>query len=67
MNNNTKRLAREWAERIKAAPEGTYTPRAIAAAEHILATTTPPTMAEVEWNNEEHHLAGATPTQALTW
>lgn len=29
------------------------------AAQHILATTTPPTMADVEWNDEKHYLAGA--------
>ena len=59
-NNSTEQLARRWAERIKSAPERTYIPGTIAAAEHILATTTPPTMADVEWDDEKHHLAGAT-------
>lgn len=60
MSNNTARLARKWAERIKAAPDETYVDDVVAAAEHILATTTPPTMADVEWDDEKHHLGGAT-------
>ena len=59
MNNNTERLARKWAERIMATPEREYAPSTIAAAEHILATTTPPTMADVEWDDDKHYLAEA--------
>lgn len=59
MSDDTQRLARAWAERIKAAPDETYVDDVVAAAEHILATTTPPTMADVEWDDEKHHLAGA--------
>lgn len=59
MNNNTERLARKWAERIMATPEREYAPSTIAAAEHILATTTPPTMADVEWDDDEHYFAEA--------
>lgn len=53
-----ERLAREWAEKIKSAPE-MCAPVLVAAAEHILATTDPPTMADVEWDDEKHYLAGA--------
>ena len=68
MSNNTARLAREWAEEYqndwpKFTP-GTHAAelveKAKAAAEHILATTTEPTMADAEWDDEKHHLAGAT-------
>ena len=58
MSNDTQRLARQWADKILTSEAGT--PEALAAAEHIKATTTPLTMADVEWDNEEHHLAGAT-------
>lgn len=54
-----ERLAREWAEKIKSAPE-MCAPVVVAAAEHILATTAPLTMADVDWNDEKHYLAGAT-------
>ena len=58
--NNQQHLARKWAEEAKrAAPRHKYTDETHAAIEHILATTTPPTMADVEWNEEQHHLAGA--------
>lgn len=57
MSNNTARLARQWAENID---PSLLNERARAAAEHILATTTPLTMADVEWDYEKHHLAGAT-------
>ena len=59
MNDNTERLARELAEAVKSAPNGMFTPKVIANADHILATTTPQTMAEVEWDDEEHYLAEA--------
>ena len=61
MSNERERLAREWAEDCQG--EGklpAYGIAAQAAAEHILATTTPPTMQGVQWEHEKHHLAGAT-------
>lgn len=61
MSNERERLAREWAEDCQG--EGklpAYGIAAQAAAEHILATTTEPTMAGVKWEHEKHHLAGAT-------
>lgn len=58
MSNETARLAREWAEFALTVPEGS--PGSRAAAEYIMATTSPLTMADVEWDDEKHHLAGAT-------
>lgn len=55
--NDTQRLAREWAENIDPL---LLNERARAAIEHVLATTTPMTMADTVWDDEEHHLAGAT-------
>lgn len=60
MNNDTERLARQVAKAVKNAPNGMFTLKVIDAADHILSTTTPPTMADVEWDDDEHHLAGAT-------
>ena len=57
MSNNTARLAREWAESRN---PNSLTGAAKAAREHILATTDPLTMADVEWDDEKHHLGGAT-------
>lgn len=54
-------LARKWA--VDCQGEGklpAYGIAAQAAAEYILATTPPPTMADVEWDDEKHHLHGAT-------
>lgn len=60
MSNERERLAREWAEIKLAMPTGHLDADVIAAAEHILATTTDPlTMADVEWDDEKHRLAGA--------
>lgn len=60
MSNNTARLAREWAQ-FELGNAGVFSDKGrIAAIEHILATTTPLTMADVEWDDEKHHLAGAT-------
>lgn len=59
MNNDTERLARQLAEAVKSAPNGMFTLKVITAAEHILATTTPPTMADVEWDDDKHFLAEA--------
>ena len=61
MSNERERLAREWAEDCQG--EGklpAYGIAAQAAAEHILATTPEPTMEGVQWDDEKHHLAGAT-------
>lgn len=58
--NNQEKLAREWAESKLAMPTGHLDADVIAAANHILATTTKPTMADVEWDDEKHRLAGAT-------
>lgn len=50
-------LARQWAERNKACEVSS--PEIQAAANFILAHTTPPTMADVEWDFDKHYLAGA--------
>lgn len=60
MPNEQEKLAREWAEKVKSVPEINYGPEANAAAEIVLATTAPPSMADVEWDDEKHYLAGAT-------
>lgn len=56
MSNERERLARQWAEEAdpKLLSEMTRAVR-----DHILATTTRPTMADVEWD-DKHFLAGAT-------
>ena len=65
--NEQEQLARQWAEYYegdwpKFTP-GTHASelveKAKAAAEYILEHTAPPTMADVEWDHEKHHLAGA--------
>ena len=50
-------LARQWAEWNKSCEVSS--PEIQAAANFILAHTTPPTMADVEWDDEEHFLAEA--------
>ena len=57
---SNEKLARQWAERIKAAPDETYVDDVVAAAEHILATTTPLTMADVGWDHDKYACTGAT-------
>lgn len=60
MSNERERLARQWA--VDCQGEGklpAYGIAAQAAADHILATTTEPTMDEVEWNEDTHALTGA--------
>lgn len=57
-NENTARL-RRWAESVLAMPAGHHDGDMLAAADHILATTDPLTMADVEWD-DKHFLAGAT-------
>lgn len=50
-------LARQWAEWNKSCEVSS--PEIQAAANFILAHTTPPTMADVEWDDDEHYLAEA--------
>lgn len=50
-------LARQWAEWNKSCEVSS--PEIQAAANFILAHTTPPTMAEVEWDADKHYLAEA--------
>lgn len=54
-------LARQWAEWNKSCEVSS--PEIQAAANFILAHTTPPTMADVEWDDELHYLAEATSDQ----
>lgn len=56
MNTPTARLARQWAESVNPKMPNEYV---CAARDHILATTNPLTMADVEWKAEKHVLAGA--------
>ncbi|MHC2848816.1 hypothetical protein ACUXOC_000238 [Corynebacterium mucifaciens] len=60
MSDERERLARQWAERIKSVPELRYDLDANAAADFIFEHTSPPTMADVEWDDDKHYLAGAT-------
>lgn len=55
-----EQLAREWAERIMSTTLEMIDPVQRAAAEHILATTNKPTMADIQWCPAAHELAGAT-------
>lgn len=66
MSNDRERLAREWAVAITSVPN-IHSAITQAAAEHILATTTEPTMADVEWDDEKYRGAGATDTNGKTW
>lgn len=63
-NTNTNavvaRRARQWAKDAKAAPNAEYSVETLAAIEFVLANTDEPTMADVEWDWNEHCLAGAT-------
>lgn len=55
MTVNTENLAWQWAmDNITNDDVKTRT-----AAEHILTTTTPMTMADVEWDDKKHDMAGA--------
>ena len=58
MSNEKEKLARQWAEHAKTLKVSS--PEVVAASEYILATTTPPSMADVEWDGDKHFLAGAT-------
>lgn len=66
MSNDRERLAREWAVAITSVPN-IHSAITQAAAEHILDTTTEPTMADVEWDDEKYRGAGATDTNGKTW
>lgn len=50
-------IARQWAEWNKSCEVSS--PEIQAAADFILAHTTPPTMAEIEWDDDKHYLAEA--------
>lgn len=67
MRNEQEKLAREWAERIKSVPPGYHDQMHHAAADHILATTAPPTMADVEWDDEKHRGLGAVDEAGQEW
>ena len=55
-NNTDAQIAREWAEKISIREKITFSvdDETLAAARHILAATTPPTMADLGWDNEAH-------------
>ncbi|WP_288750484.1 hypothetical protein [uncultured Corynebacterium sp.] len=57
MRNEHERLARQWAEQVD--PRYPVSALEEAARDYILATTTKPTMNDVEWDDEKHFLAGA--------
>ena len=57
--SDRENLARQWAEEIKSVPHVYHDEKHHAAADHILDTTTPLTMADVEWDYDTHYLAGA--------
>lgn len=50
---------RQWADGVMSNPEA-HSEIEVYAAMHIIDTTNPLTMADVEWDSEKHHLAGAT-------
>lgn len=62
MTRTDAQIAREWAEGFikHAATAQIVDAGELAAARHVLATTTPPTMADIAWDDEAHHLAEAT-------
>ena len=55
-NNTDAQIAREWERRAVDSAENAQpvSRGALAAARHILATTTPPTMVDVEWDDDAH-------------
>lgn len=59
MSNERERLAREWAEKYLRYADESDSEELYGAAQIVKANTTPPTMDEVEWNDEKHFLAGA--------
>ncbi|WP_311342548.1 hypothetical protein [Corynebacterium riegelii] len=61
MDKTQEQLARQWAVEYLNWANKETAPEIYAAAEIVLATIpAPPTMADVEWSDEEHFLAGAT-------
>lgn len=72
---NQEQLAREWAEGYQKnypefLPESHATEmvkRAKAAADYIMEHTTPPTMADVEWDDAEHFGQGAVGEDGVEW
>ena len=61
MDKTQEQLARQWAAEYLNWANKETAPEIYAAAEIVLATIpAPPTMADVEWSDEEHFLAGAT-------
>lgn len=62
-----EKLARQWAERVMTTTLERIDPVQRAAAEYILDTVPPATMADVEWNDEKHLGAGATDTNGRVW
>lgn len=61
MDKKQERLARQWAAEYLNWANKETAPEIYAAAEIVLATIpAPPTMEDVEWDHEEHYLAGAT-------
>ena len=66
---SNEKLAREWAKTIRDAVDQNptkFNEKARAAADYILANVPEPTMADVEWSDEKHHLAGATMKRAFS-
>lgn len=59
MTNNDKTIALKWANAVLDDLDH-YAPIEHAAARHIIKTTPSPTMAELDWKDNEHTLAGAT-------
>mgnify|MGYP006988283993 CR=1 FL=1 len=57
---NQEKLAREWATKYLKWNAYEDSPELHAVAELVLANTKPATMADVEWEDSEHFLAGAT-------
>lgn len=58
-----ERLARQWAKTTQ--PKGNVLTRA--AIEHIMATTAPPTMADVDWDHETMPGTGALTVNGRLW
>ena len=56
MTRTDARIAREWAEKVSVRGKITFgvDDETLAVARHILATTTPPTMADVQWEDSVH-------------
>lgn len=66
MSNERERLALEWAKRIKSVPREYHDETYHAVADIVLAHIKPTTMADVEWDEDEHYLTGAVYQQSRT-